>query len=398
MTMRFQPESRDKAAARPESVLIDPEAFDASEQEFAASLDASAAAPHPRFVPEPAIEPAAASAGAATIAEAAEAGTEPDSAGVAPGGEFPRVAAVHEPELPPPDRWRQEVAARLNQYRARRQPRAPRYPSLQLDFGPPESLRPPAVSRSLPPAENRPAITREAAAPAVSPRIQMEPEPAVAEESTARIIEFPHPSWEPTIRLDELAEPVFDRPRILEVPETPAAPPALGGILLEPQEAPELEKRPGFEIPLQPAPLWRRWTAAAVDFGIVLLALAAFGGIFREIVPEEPSLRLVFVTALLLWLTLWASYQYLLLVYTGTTPGLWLARLQVCRFDGTRAVRRVRRWRVIAAALSAAALGLGYAWSFLDEDGLCWHDRITRTYLAPAAPRAEPDLASVSES
>src|ERR1700689_4047626 len=30
--------------------------------------------------------------------------------------------------------WRQEVAARLNQYQARRKPRPPRYPSLRLPF------------------------------------------------------------------------------------------------------------------------------------------------------------------------------------------------------------------------------------------------------------------------
>ena len=26
---------------------------------------------------------------------------------------------------------------------------------------------------------------------------------------------------------------------------------------------------------------------------------------------------------------------------------------------------------------------MGYAWQFLDEDRLCWHERVTRTYLAP---------------
>jgi hypothetical protein len=38
---------------------------------------------------------------------------------------------------------------------------------------------------------------------------------------------------------------------------------------------------------------------------------------------------------------------------------------------------------VLASYLSAASLGMGYAWVFLDEDVLCWHDRITHTYLAP---------------
>jgi hypothetical protein len=83
----------------------------------------------------------------------------------------------------------------------------------------------------------------------------------------------------------------------------------------------------------------------------------------------------------------WAAYQYLLLVYSGSTPGLRLARLELTRFDGSRVGRRLRRWRVLASFLSAASLGMGYAWVFLDEDSLCWHDRITHTYLAPKKPR-----------
>jgi hypothetical protein len=45
--------------------------------------------------------------------------------------------------------------------------------------------------------------------------------------------------------------------------------------------------------------------------------------------------------------------------------------------------RRLRRWRVLASYLGAVSLGMGYAWVLLDEDSLCWHDRITHTYLAP---------------
>jgi hypothetical protein len=43
----------------------------------------------------------------------------------------------------------------------------------------------------------------------------------------------------------------------------------------------------------------------------------------------------------------------------------------------------LRRWRVLAGCLSAVSAGMGYAWVLLDEDALCWHDRITHTYLAP---------------
>jgi hypothetical protein len=34
---------------------------------------------------------------------------------------------------------------------------------------------------------------------------------------------------------------------------------------------------------------------------------------------------------------------------------------------------------------------MGYAWVFLDEDALCWHDRITHTYLAPRKPQPKPE-------
>jgi uncharacterized RDD family membrane protein YckC len=88
-------------------------------------------------------------------------------------------------------------------------------------------------------------------------------------------------------------------------------------------------------------------------------------------------------TVFLLAGAFWSAYQYLLLVYAGTTPGLRLARLELQRFDGDPVPRGLRRWRMLASLLSAVSLGLGYAWSLLDEDELCWHDRITRTYMAP---------------
>src|SRR5438874_6647036 len=61
------------------------------------------------------------------------------------------------------------------------------------------------------------------------------PAKLVAAEATAKIIEFPR-SAAPPRPLDELAEPVLDRPRILEAPEIVPAGPALGGILIEAAE------------------------------------------------------------------------------------------------------------------------------------------------------------------
>jgi uncharacterized RDD family membrane protein YckC len=205
--------------------------------------------------------------------------------------------------------------------------------------------------------------------------------PAIT-ETTAKVIEFA--SYSPAARaLDELAEPVLDRPRIIEAPELVPPPPALGGFLIEPAEEPANERRPGFEIPLQAAPMARRVAATAIDAFLVTSAFAAFAYIFFRFTAELPPLAKIAGSGVLLIGLMWSAYQYLLLVYSGTTPGLKLAKLELHRFDGSPVPLRLRRWRVLTAVLSGLSLGLGYAWCFLDEDRLCWHDRITRTYMAP---------------
>jgi uncharacterized RDD family membrane protein YckC len=129
--------------------------------------------------------------------------------------------------------------------------------------------------------------------------------------------------------------------------------------------------------------MWRRMAAGATDGAIVVAASALFGYIFFSMINTELPLKPAIIGGLLLAATLWAGYQYLLLVYSGTTPGLKLAGLELNRFDGSTTQRTLRRWRVLASMLSAVSLCLGYAWCYLDEDQLCWHDRITRTYMAP---------------
>ena len=311
--------------------------------------------------------------------------------------------------------WRQEVAARLNRYHSRRKPRPPRYPSLRLRFEDPDSSRAAngssteavafpqttnalALNEFVVSAEDSPdpivpttamseAHARHATAPNFSTAESLQKAalstPLTAVPTTAKIIEFPR-SWTPAPPpIDELAEPVISRPRILEAPEVVPPPPALGGITIEPVQQSELEKRPGIDIPLQSAPLGRRILSAAIDDVIVAIACLLFGFIFWKMTAlQPPRFQITGIAAGVAGLS-WAAYQYLLLVYSGTTPGLRLAKLELARFDGSQAGRRLRRWRVLASFLSAVSLGMGYAWVFLDEDALCWHDRITHTYLAP---------------
>ena len=208
----------------------------------------------------------------------------------------------------------------------------------------------------------------------------------------AKIIEFPRFAWAPpTPSPDELADPVSDRPRILEVPEFSPPPPALGGITIEAAEQQETEKRPGIDIPLQSAPLGLRFVAAVVDGLIIAAASAAFGYIFWRVAAVRPPMAQMLGLAAGVPCLFWVAYQYLLIVYGASTPGLRIAGLELARFNGTSTSRSLRRWRVLAACLSAVSAGMGYAWMFLDEDALCWHDRITHTYLAPVRlqPKSE---------
>ena len=162
-------------------------------------------------------------------------------------------------------------------------------------------------------------------------------------------------------------------------------PPALGGILIESTEEPFREKRQGFELPLIAAPFSRRILAGGIDALIVASAFALFAYTFFRMTVLVPEIRLAAAVGAGLLAVFWAGYQYLMLVHAGTTPGLKLSKLRLSRFDGTHVPCRLRRWRVLASVLSGLSLGLGYAWCFLDEDQLCWHDRITHTYMAPTS-------------
>jgi len=413
MKPRFEPDVSTSASDGLSANLIDPEAYDASEQQFAASLEQTTSSvqsgfPQPRFTQSKLSQPRLSQPRFVVEDETPETANQTElgillrqaeTSGAEPS-ELATPPVPAEPQAPDPGAWRREVADRLSHYRARRRTREPRYPSLQLKFetepaatAPAESLLPsPAVRQTADhvPTTAAPRITladpgdvrtNDSAANDARtsyPRIL----PAFSIETTAKVIEFA--SYSPPPRaLDELAEPVLDRPRIIEAPELAPPPPALGGILIEPEEKPENERRPGFEIPLQAAPMARRMVASAVDAALVMSGFAVFAYIFFRINVERPPLGKMASTAALLLGLLWSAYQYLLLVYSGATPGLKLARLELHRFDGSPVPLRTRRWRVLTSVLSGLSLGLGYAWCFLDEDRLCWHDRITRTYMAP---------------
>lgn len=316
------------------------------------------------------------------------------------------------------DSWRIEVAARLERYRTRRKPRSPRYPSLLLPFDAFETW-----SRTAPPTgsekisddrtgskrsdaersdSRRPDSDRIASEAIATLQAQAGQEVALstaesssaigtdqpryqnsepASEQSAKVIEFPRSAAIPMFHAPELADPIFDRPRIVEAPEILPPPPALGGMLIE-----AVQKEPPVitnDTPAASASPGRRALAVLVDGIVLATSLAAFAAIFLRVNPNlgphdlpRPILAAALATVASL---LWMAYNFSFLVYTGSTPGLRAAHLRLSSFDGSSLTRSSRRWRVLASFLSAFSAGLGYLWCILDQDGLCWHDRITRS-------------------
>jgi uncharacterized RDD family membrane protein YckC len=428
---RFEPDTKAGVDVRSDDcrVLMDPEAPDGSEEQFAATLGGRGAKSRsPRFLldaeeqnqgtvsgdsrdagrKQTAGEDGTALEQSSVFEEKTSAALLEDCAADIPGNDGELLTTPnsnssvasssaeshHSGNIPGADTfWKDEVAARLNCYRARRKPRPPKYPSLRLKFDSPER-RPasePTVDLTDRPNASRESVAREASTPEAS----FEPETATCVSNaicgapdtpseTGRIIEFPRYhsdlSYSAPVSTNQLADPVFDTPRIVEVPDMEPPAPALRGIILEPDER-EPERRPGFEIPLKSAPMRRRLAATLCDAGLVSGACLLFGYISFRITGTLPLWKEMATLGIGLFGSFWATYVYLLLTYAGTTPGLSLAQLQLRKFDGSPVNRRTRRWRVIASVLSGLSLGLGYAWCFLDEDTLCWHDRITGTHL-----------------
>lgn len=195
-----------------------------------------------------------------------------------------------------------------------------------------------------------------------------------------KVIQFPRNQT--VARSYELAEPVSDQLRIFEAIEElpPSAPTHLSEIEIAPEE-PTHTGPADLDLPLQPARLSHRAYAAAVDG---LLLVAAFG-IFAECAKFFANNFILNKSLLadgsVCAFVLLGMYFFLSLSYTGGTVGMRASGLWLSTFSGKAPSRNLLRWRALAILLSYATLGMGFAWAFIDEDRLCWHDRITRTHL-----------------
>jgi len=262
--------------------------------------------------------------------------------------------------------WRQEVASRVQQHRARRRRRGDE-DSLNLDF----------------PADAVPSF--------VSEPVMAEPEVVVRPEPP-KIIQFPRVPFvrpvqpSPPLELPEeleLAAPVVEQPRILYAPE-PEQMDFLSSFADIQLEAEQPREQVFMDLPPQAAPLRPRVLSCLLDFALVFGATLAFAAGVFGFVGWPAHSRMALPSILAAGVCLWLLFQYIFLVYGQMTPGMQMAQLEICTFSGNQASVRSRRARALASTLSVCSLGLGFAWALVDEDRLAWHDRMTQTYARKA--------------
>ena len=139
----------------------------------------------------------------------------------------------------------------------------------------------------------------------------------------------------------------------------------------------------------QPASFELRLMAGMVDACIISTGMLVFIAVFALIAGPLPSgpltlqniaLQNTAIGAAIALVGLIALYQLLFFTFSDATPGMRYARIGLCTLDDENPTRIAMRRRILALALSAAPLGIGIFWAWLDADRLSWHDRLSRMY------------------
>jgi uncharacterized RDD family membrane protein YckC len=137
---------------------------------------------------------------------------------------------------------------------------------------------------------------------------------------------------------------------------------------------------PTHDIRLKAAPLEDRLMAGIFDLALVVAAFALFVLVFVSCTAHPPTGKPAMLAAGLVLGGFFLLYQYLFFKYAEGTPGMRYAQIALCTFEDENPTRKAMCRRVFFMLLSAAPLGLGFAWAWFDPDRLGWHDRLSRIY------------------
>jgi uncharacterized RDD family membrane protein YckC len=226
--------------------------------------------------------------------------------------------------------------------------------------------------------------------------VEAEPVFAAVEPLAVNLIEFPRElvaarKMRPRLAegpLREASHDELDQLRIFEVvPESisqtvniGATPADWSPIRLDNEGATNEGESMSAQIPLKTAPLEDRIMAGIFDLALIVSAFAIFVLVFVACTAHPPSGKPALVAAGLVVVGFGLLYQYLFFKYADGTPGMRYAKIALCTFEDENPTRKAMCMRVLYVLLSAAPLGLGFAWAWFDPDRLTWHDRLSRIY------------------
>ena len=119
----------------------------------------------------------------------------------------------------------------------------------------------------------------------------------------------------------------------------------------------------------------------ALDFTVVMMAIGVFLSAFYACGGEFPKINIYVAIGFGGAFLGIALFYGLLWVLTGSeSAGARWIGLRFINFDGSPIDRRERAIRYAAACLSFFSAGLGVLWSLADEEGLTWHDHMSKTF------------------
>lgn len=252
--------------------------------------------------------------------------------------------------------WRGELNQRLEAYRARRRRVAPNLAQSQLPFEDPAPAPPAQASVAV--EENR----------------------AGADEDFAF-----------TIAIGRNAATREEAQMLIDVSLPPAAD---QGFASESNSNEAVEQDCLYPV----ASMDDRRIAGLLDAGCLLFAYGGFLTLFGSLGGQFTFSKLSAAVCAATFVIVYLQYFALFTVFGGTTPGMMLRGLQVLSFSGEAPTPRQMLWRSVGYMLSAGTFFMGFLWAMWDEDGLTWHDRLSRTYLCPAPTFADLDATRVAHS
>jgi uncharacterized RDD family membrane protein YckC len=225
--------------------------------------------------------------------------------------------------------------------------------------------------------------------------VEEEPAFAAVEPLAVNLIEFPRElvaarKMRPRLAegpLREASHDELDQLRIFEVaPETisqtvniGATPADWSPIRLDNKTSTDAEAV-SPKTPLKTAAMEDRIMAGIFDLALIVSAFAIFVLVFVACTAHPPSGKPAMIAAGLVLAGFGLLYQYLFFKYAEGTPGMRYAKIALCTFEDENPTRKAMCTRVLYVLLSAAPLGLGFAWAWFDPDRLTWHDRLSRIY------------------